>query len=128
MRIRFSAVRVLVGVSLLTGLSACIFTSPTVPAELRRTSKGEQIVAPNGTAAIPLTVTVRDQDGDAKENVTIVWTIKSGSGSLSAEQTETNGDGVASVSFTAGASTGTTVVLASQPELAASVSFTVKVQ
>jgi hypothetical protein len=128
MRIRFSAVRALVGISLLTGLSACIFTSPTIAAELRRTSKGEQVVAPNATATTPLTVTVRDQDGNPKENVAIVWSIKSGSGTLSAVQTETNGDGETSINFTAGASTGTTIVLASQQELASSVSFTIKVQ
>lgn len=127
MRIRFSAARALVGVGLLAGLAGC-FTEPTVPAQLARTSKGEQTVAPNATAATPLTVVVRDQDGDPLENVNIVWSIKSGSGTLSATETETDGDGETSISYTAGASAGTTIILATQPELAASVAFTIKVQ
>ena len=126
MRIRLSAARALVGLSLLTALSGC--TSPTIPAELRRTSAGEHTVAPNATVATPLTVTVRDQDGDPKENATIVWSIDSGSGTLSATETETNDDGQTSVTFTAGAATGTTMVVATQPALGASVSFTIRVQ
>ena len=128
MRIRFSAVRALVGVSLLTGLSACIFTNPTTVAEIVRTSPAVDSVAVNATVATPLTVVIRDQDGEPKENVQVMWTIKSGSGTLSAATTETDGDGETSVTYTAGASTGTTVVLATQPALAASVGFTIKVK
>ena len=127
MRIRLTAVRALVGVSLLTGLSACIFTSPTVAPDRERTSKAEQTVAPS-TTVTPLSVTVRDQEGEPMENVTIVWSIKSGSGTLSATTTETNDDGDASISFTAPASAGTNVVVATQPALGATVAFNIKVQ
>ena len=128
MRIRFSAVRALVGVSLLTGLSACIFSSPTTIARIVRTSVAIDSVTTNATVAQPLSVEILDQDGNPKENVSVNWTIKTGSGSLSAATTETNGDGKTSITYTAGATTGTTVVLATQPSLAASVGFTIKVK
>ncbi len=128
MRIRFSAVRALVGISLLSGLSACIFTSPETPAALTRVSAGEQTIAPNATAPVPLMVSVRDQDGDPAEGVTINWVIQSGNGTLSATQTSTDDDGQTSVTFTAGAATGTTVVRAIQPVLGAAVGFNIIVQ
>jgi hypothetical protein len=126
MRIRFSAVRAIVGVSLLTSLSAC-FTQSTVAAALGRASAGVQTIAPNASST-PLTVTVSDQEGDSKENVPIVWSIRSGSGALSATQTDTNDDGESSVTFTAGASQGTAIVVATQPTLGTSVSFTIIVK
>ena len=127
MRIRLSAVRAFVGASLLTGLSACIFTSPSIPSHLARTSVALDSVAANTTVA-PLTVVVRDQDGNPKENVTVVWSIKTGGGTLSATTTETDGDGETSVTYTAPAAAGTNVVLATQPTLAASVGFTIVVR
>jgi hypothetical protein len=123
MRIRLSALRALAGVALLSTLGGCIFTSPDIPAFLKNTAGSNQVVAPNAQAAAPLTVTVRDQDGNTMENVTVEWSIKSGSGTLSANQSTTNDDGQASVSYTAGASTGNTTVIAEVPELGAAVAF-----
>ena len=68
-------------------------------------------------------VTVRDQDGNPMENVT-----KSGGGTLSASESTTNGDGQASVSYTAGASTGSAMIMAEVPVLGAAVIFSVSVQ
>jgi hypothetical protein len=128
MRIRFSAVRALIGLGLATSLSACIFTSPSIPTHLSNTLGQTQTVAPNAQAALPLTVQVKDQEGNPKSDVTIQWEIKSGSGTISANETTTNSDGSTSVTFTAGASTGTTVVLAKLPELGAAVSFTMTIK
>jgi hypothetical protein len=127
-KIRLAAARALVGISLLTGLSGCIFTSPDTPVALLRVSKGEQTIAPNATAPVPLTVSVRDQNGDPAEGVTITWTIRSGSGTLSATETSTNDDGETSITFTAGSTVGTTVVNAIEPVLGAAVGFTFIVQ
>jgi hypothetical protein len=127
MRIRFS-IRALAGIALLGTLGGCIFTSPKVPAYLANTSGSNQTVAPNAAVPQPLTVTVRDQDGNKMDDVTVEWSIKSGGGTLSATETSTNGDGQASVSFTAGATTGNTTILAQVPALGAAVAFVVTVQ
>ena len=128
MRIRISALRALAGIALLGTLGGCIFTSPDIPAFLKNTSGSNQEVAPNAQAAQPLTVTVRDQDGNTMENITVEWFIKSGGGSLSAAQSTTNGDGQASTMYTAGASTGSTTIIAEVPELGAAVAFVVVVK
>jgi hypothetical protein len=128
MRIHFSAVRSLVGIALLGTIGGCIFTSPDIPAYLSNTSGSLQTVAPNAAAAQPLTVTVRDQNGNKMENVTVEWSIKVGSGTLSAAESTTNGDGQASIGYTAGATTGNTTIIAQVPELGAAVAFVVAVQ
>jgi hypothetical protein len=128
MRIRFSALRALAGIALLSSLGGCIFTSPDIPAFLKNTSGSNQEVAPNAPAPAPLTVTVRDQDGNTMENITVEWSIKSGSGTLSANQTTTNDDGQASVNYTAGASTGNTTIVAAVPVLGSAVAFVLVVK
>lgn len=120
--------RALAGIALLGSLGGCIFTSPDVAAYLSNTSGSNQKVAPNAAAAQPLIVTVTDYDGKAVENVTVQWFIKSGAGTLSAAETTTDGDGKASVSYTAGASTGSTLIMAEVPTLGAAVAFVVTIQ
>jgi hypothetical protein len=120
--------RAIAGVALLSSLGGCIFTSPDIPAFLSNTSGSNQTIGPNAAAAKPLTVTVRDQDGNPLENVTVQWSIKSGSGTLSAAESTTDGDGKASVNYTAGASTGSTVIIAEVPVLGASVAFVMTIQ
>jgi hypothetical protein len=128
MRIRISALRALAGIALLGTLGGCIFTSPDVAAFLKSTSGSNQEVAPNAQASKPLTVIVRDQDGDPMENVNVSWFIKSGGGSLGATQSTTDGEGQASNTYTAGASTGSALIIAEVPALGAAVTFTVVVK
>jgi hypothetical protein len=128
MQIRFSAVRSLAGIVLLGTLGGCIFTSPDIPAYLANTSGSLQTVAPNAPAAQPLSVTVRDQNRKPLENVTVEWNIKSGEGTLSAAESMTNSDGVASINYTAGSSTGDTMIMAKVPELGAAVAFVLTVK
>ena len=128
MQIRFSAVRALAGIALLGTIGGCVFTSPDIPAYLANTSGSLQTVAPNAPASNPLIVTVRDQDRNPLENVTVEWFIKSGNGTLSAAETTTNGDGQASVTYTAGASTGNTMIIAEVPQLGAAVAFVMTVK
>ena len=125
MRIRVSPLRILAGLSLIGALSAC--TEPT-PVYLANTAGGTQTVAVGAQAPTPLTVTVQDYNKDPKEGVEIIWWIKSGAGSISATSTTTNDDGVSSVTYTAGATAGTTVITASVPALGASVTYTMIVQ
>lgn len=120
--------RALAGIALLGSLGGCIFTSPDIPAYLSNTSGSNQKIAPNAAAAQPLIVTVRDQDGKPLENITVQWFIKSGSGTLSASESSTDGDGKASVNYTAGASTGSTIITAEVPSLGASVAFVMTIQ
>lgn len=117
MRIRVSAVRFLVGLSLAGSLTGCIFDDQKIPAYLEHPVTSTQVVAPNAQAAKPLTVIVRDQDKNPLEGVTVQWSIKSGSGTLSAAETKTDGDGKTSVTYTAGATTGNSLVHATVPVL-----------
>lgn len=128
MQIRFSAVRALAGIVLLGTLGGCVFTSPDIAAYLSNTSGSLQTVAPNAQAPQPLIVTVRDQDKKPIENVTVQWFIKSGNGTLSASESTTNNDGQASITYTAGANPGDTMIMAEVPLLGAAVAFVVTVK
>lgn len=128
MRTPSSFLRALAGIALLGTLGGCIFTTENIPAFLQNTSGSEQTVAPNAAAAKPLTVTVRDQNQNLLSDVEVTWFIKSGAGTLSAASSTTNSQGVATVNYTAGASTGNTTIIASIPELGASVAFIITVQ
>lgn len=125
MRIRVSPLRLLMGLSLIAGLSAC--TEP-MAAHLAGTAGGTQTVAMGAQAPTPLTVTVRDYYGEPVEGVEISWKIQSGSGSLSSATTTTGDDGTTSVTYTAGTTTGRTSIAASQPLLGSAVNFTMIVQ
>lgn len=127
MRIRFSTVRALVGIALVSGVAGC-FTSQDIPAYLSNTSGSNQLVAPNAQAPAALTVTVLDQDKNPMSGVAIDWQVKSGGGTLSAAETSTNDDGVTSVNYTAGASTGDATIIAKQATLGAAVTFVIHIQ
>ena len=127
MRIRTSAVRLLVGLGLASTLTGCIFGDQKVAANIDNPIGGAQVVAPNAQAALPLTVEVWDHEKEPMEDVTVVWSIKSGGGTISATETKTDGDGRTSVTFTAGPATGSTVVLATVPNLG-TVSFALEVK
>ena len=124
MRIRVSALRILAGLSLLGAVNAC--TEPKAN-YLSSASGGMQTVAV-GAQAAPLTVLVRDVEGDPIEGVVVNWWIKSGAGSLSSATSTTNGDGLASVTYTAGSTAGQTIITATVPALGASVTYTMTVQ
>ena len=128
MRIRVPARRILMGLSLVAGLAACEFGMTSVPSYLANTSGSPQTVAPGAQASKPLVVTVKNQDGDAIDNVEVLWTIDQGGGTLSSDSTSTNGSGQASVNYTAGTTAGTTLISARVPKLGAAVSFTITVK
>jgi hypothetical protein len=116
MRIRTSAARLLVAISLLGGVAACGMTD--FPSYIAGIENSQQTIAP-GAQSAPLTVQVKDQDGEPLSGVVVNYEIKSGAGSLSAPSATTNDDGKASVTFTAGTTTGTTVINATVAALGA---------
>lgn len=128
MRIRVPARRILIGLSLVSGLAACELGVTSIPTYLANTSGSQQIVAPGAQAPQPLVVTVKDQDGDAIDNVDVIWKIEQGSGTLSSTSTSTNGSGQASVNYTAGTTVGTSIISASVPSLGAAVTFNITVK
>ena len=60
----------------------------------------------------PLSVTVKDQNGDPISGLTVNWTVATGTGTLTSATSVTNAQGVATMIFTAGATAGTATVTA----------------
>lgn len=87
---------------------------PFVPVatEFSITGGDNQNIAVN-TASAPLTVTLLDQNDDPIANRTINWTIASGAGTLASATSTTNAQGVATMVFTSGTTTGAATVTAS---------------
>jgi adhesin/invasin len=86
---------------------------PFVPVvtTITMTSGSPQTVARNGTSQ-PLTVTVRDQSGDPISGRTVTWAVATGGGTLSSTSSQTNAQGVATMTYTAGAPAGAATVTA----------------
>ena len=84
---------------------------PPVATELNITSGDNQTIAVN-TASAPMTVTLLDQDDDPIAGRTINWAIASGTGTLASATSVTNTQGVATMTFTSGATAGTATVTA----------------
>ena len=87
---------------------------PFVPVvtTITMTSGTPQTVARNA-ASQPLTVTVRDQNGDPLSGRTVNWAVASGGGTLASTSSVTNAQGVATMTYTAGATAGAASVTAS---------------
>jgi hypothetical protein len=60
----------------------------------------------------PLSVLVLSQLGEPMENVTVTWSITAGGGSLSSNTSQTDVNGVASVSYTTGPTAGHATIVA----------------
>ncbi len=74
---------------------------------------GDTQSAPTNTALpAPLVVLVVSQFAQPVQNVTVTWTIASGLGSLSAASTQTDSNGLASVTYTTGPTAGAAVIQA----------------
>ena len=86
---------------------------PFVPVvtTITMTSGSPQTVARNATST-PLTVTVKDQNGDPIPNRTVNWAVATGGGTLASSTSVTNTQGVATMTYTAGATVGTATVTA----------------
>jgi hypothetical protein len=99
---------------------------PPVATELNITSGDNQTIAVN-TAGSPMTVTLLDQNDDPIAGRTVNWTVATGTGTLASATSVTNNLGVATMTFTSGATAGTATVTASVAGLTA-VTFDYTVQ
>jgi hypothetical protein len=84
---------------------------PPVATELNITSGDNQTIAVN-TASAPMTVTVLDQNDDPMAGRTVTWNVVTGTGTLASTTSVTNAQGVATMTFTSGATAGTATVTA----------------
>lgn len=74
---------------------------------------GDQQSAPTNTALpTPLVVLVVSQFAQPVQNVAVTWTIVSGAGTLGAASTQTDSNGLASVTYTTGPTAGAAVIQA----------------
>jgi hypothetical protein len=100
----------------LVAVGACTLNTDVSegPAGLIKIPDGDgQTAATSTTLPIPLSVVVVNQFGERLPGVTVTWTISSGGGTLSADTTQTDELGVASVSYTTGTTPGEAVIQAS---------------
>ena len=100
-------------VSLLIAAGCDDDDDPFVPVvtTITMTSGSPQTVARNGTST-PLTVTVRDQNGDPISGRTVTWAVATGGGTLTSTSSTTNAQGVATMTYTAPATVGAATVTA----------------
>ena len=111
------ATRLLAGagmaVSLLFAAGCDDDDDPFVPVvtTITLTSGNPQTIARNATSQ-PLTVTVRDQNGDPISGRTVTWAVATGGGTLTSTSSLTNAQGVATMTYTAGAAAGAATVTA----------------
>src|ERR1041384_5449919 len=86
--------------------------SPHTPGTVSAVAGDNQVGAAGNAASPSLRVQVDGEDGSPVSGVTVSWTILSGDGTLSANESSTDKDGYASVDFTAGTDPSTTTVQA----------------
>jgi Big-like domain-containing protein len=87
-------------------------TDVTGPAAIIKNGGDGQTQTTNTALLSPLSVTVVNQFGQLLPNITVSWTIVSGGGALGAAQTLTDDSGIASVTYTTGATAGSVVIQA----------------
>jgi hypothetical protein len=85
---------------------------PPVATVLQITSGDNQTLAVN-TAGAPMTVTLLDDDNDPIAGRTVNWAVATGTGTLASSTSVTNAQGVATMTFTSGATAGAATVTAS---------------
>ena len=105
--------------------NAC--SEPSVSTHIESTGKAVDTIAAGATKTLTALVTNQNQDG--MEGVDVIWTVLSGSGTISSTKSTTGGNGVASMTFTAPATSGeSTTVAAGVTILGAASSFTIVVK
>jgi hypothetical protein len=111
LRLALSPLNVAFLITLVAATGCTLDTDVSGPVALLKVS-GDQSGPTNTTLATPLAVLVTNQFGERIRNVTVTWTIASGGGTLSAPSTLSDDSGVASVTYTTGATTGLVVIRA----------------
>jgi hypothetical protein len=86
-------------------------------------AEGSGQSGPVSTPLLPFVVRVTDQFGNLAPGTTVAWSVVSGGGTLSAEQSVADGEGLARITYTLGSTAGANSVRASLPS-GATVTFT----
>jgi adhesin/invasin len=93
--------------------------SPTTPRRLEKVSGDSQSVVVAAALAQPMVVRLLAENGSALAGTTVTWALGSAtSGALAGVSSTTDGDGRASMSFTAGTIAGTATITATVEALA----------
>ena len=109
----FRATRLLALVLLSLLGNACDLSTDAATAHTASINSGNGQTGPVSTAfPDPLSVIVVDQYGFVMENIQVTWAIRDGGGTLSASETKTNAQGIASVTYTAGPNAGISTITA----------------
>ena len=98
---------------------------PPVATVLQITSGDNQTIAVN-TAGAPMTVTLLDEDNDPIAGRTVNWAVATGTGTLASTSSVTNAQGVATMTFTSGATAGNATVTATVGSLTATFDYVVE--
>ncbi|MFO7588186.1 MAG: Ig-like domain-containing protein [Gemmatimonadota bacterium] len=128
--------RVLVATGAVFALAACGDDDPAAPngggnggsepAAVAVVSGDAQAGKTLEALADPLVVLVTDADGDPVAGATVGWTVATGGGTLSDASTTTDAQGRASVTFTPGATLGTSTIAAGVSGVATPAEFTIE--
>ena len=109
-------------------LTFCLLPTLALAAPTMMSHSGDYQIAPPNTAfAAPLEVTLIDANVTRYPNITVDWTITSGSGSLSSASSVTDSLGRAQVIVTAGSTSGPLIVTARSGTVIANFQLTVTV-
>jgi hypothetical protein len=106
-----------------TGLASATsngFQITTGPAQLIGLSSGGGQTGPAGVALAPITMIVTDAGGNPKSGVVVTFAVATGGGSVSPASATTNASGLASTTWTLGATAGVQTITASSSGLTGS--------
>lgn len=119
--------RSLIVLATVLAVSGCsLNTDVSQPAQIQIVQGNNQSAATNTTLPTKLGVIVVTQFGEAVSGVGVQWTVASGGGSVDQVLTQTDDTGIATTSYTTGATTGTATIQAKAPGLPL-VTFTVNI-
>jgi len=109
-RKRLGAIGLLIAIGAFAGCS--LNTEVTGVGQVSTYAGDNQSAPVNTLLPQPLQVLVISQLGEPMENVSVNWSIGAGGGSLSSDVTLTNAQGIASVNYTTGPTSGHAVIIA----------------
>lgn len=112
-RITTARFKLLSAAMIILAIAACQLSTDDPISLTLGALKGDNQTAPAGTVfPDSLSVIVLDQYGFSTEGVKVAWAITSGGGSLSADTTTTDVNGISSVTYTAGLTPGRATITA----------------
>lgn len=111
--LRISAARLLIASVITVAVGACTLNVDVNDPSVLIKHAGDAQTGPANTALpVAFEVIVLDQFGNSLKNVTVVWTVLAGGGSVSETSNMTVEGGVSSVTYTTGPTAGTAQIQA----------------